>query len=200
VWMLIKSRARMLWSIQNILCAVPLLAVIGLYYNARGIPQQHGWVWEPHQPVRFAWSYLVFILMEFGLYAALSAMEELDRNPRLKGCWWIAIGMLCLLPFYRVGTYNDLVMRASIPSLFVLWIGVGKTLFRDVPFMEKSSMALLVSLGSLVGFIHFSDGLIALDRRSMYSLKGKDNFMLTPEGRNYFGDEGSYFFRHVAKR
>ncbi len=34
--------------------------------------------------------------------------------------------MLVVLPFFRMGSFNDLVMRASIPSLFVFWAFVAR--------------------------------------------------------------------------
>jgi hypothetical protein len=67
----------------------------------------------------FAVIYLPFLLIEIPQAAVLlyawRRIEPVDR-PALVA----ALATLCLLPFYNFGPGNDLVMRASIPALFLL--------------------------------------------------------------------------------
>jgi len=199
VFMFFKSRLRGFCSVQNLLCAPLLGVVLGLFYLARGVPEQRGWTFDHYRPYSFIGRYLVFVVMEFMLYAFLTAREALDKNPRLAACWFVALLTLCLLPFYRLGSYNDLVMRASIPSLYIIYVFVVKTLVWEKPLIQKRSLALLFGIGSITAWVHLVDGTRAMSHGRLGWLKGDGNFMLTPEGRNYFGKEDSYFFTHLAR-
>ena len=70
---------------------------------------------------RFAADYTVFVGLEFLLWAALLAAAYRGRGaePRLLG---VATVTLLALPFVKYGYFNDLVMRTSIPALFVLQV------------------------------------------------------------------------------
>lgn len=58
----------------------------------------------------------------------------------------VCVISLSMLPIYKVGTYNDLVMRTSIPSLFILWAMVGKILV-------DSSQHIQQRLGRIYGLL-----------------------------------------------
>jgi hypothetical protein len=106
----------------------PLIAgVTGLYLISRIGGDPNGWnvnyptVWGRLDYV----SLCLFWLLEFGIFAfvCLKSTSVRDRDARV---WlWLACAVLTLLPLYRFGVLNDLVMRASIPALFVLWVFVG---------------------------------------------------------------------------
>jgi hypothetical protein len=76
------------------------------------------WVGEDFTP-----RYIEFVLLEFAGIAALLVVRA-PRDPLL----WTAIVVLLLLPFYRFGPNNDLVMRGSIAPLALLAIGMGRWL------------------------------------------------------------------------
>lgn len=64
--------------------------------------------------LQFATRYLVFVPVEFGLFALLLRRSA----PRPE--WVLATATLLAIPFLRFGVANDFVMRASIPALALL--------------------------------------------------------------------------------
>jgi len=61
-------------------------------------------------------SYLFFVIIEFAVLAFLV------RGTVPGPLFYTSIGLLFALPFISIGPYNDLAMRASIPSLTILCI------------------------------------------------------------------------------
>lgn len=61
--------------------------------------------------------YLLFVVFMVGIYAVCIYREN-RRNPLYIG----AVITLVCLPLFKMGVYNDLVMRSSIPALFVLFV------------------------------------------------------------------------------
>jgi hypothetical protein len=106
----------------NILCGVVLGIPIVAYLlsGSGGIP--HGFNWEGD-----AWSIAMlatFLVFEVGLY--LGALLLCGwRNLRYP---LVVIGILLLLPLYRVGLFNDLAMRSCIPALGLVAIAVAYSL------------------------------------------------------------------------
>jgi hypothetical protein len=60
----------------------------------------------------------LFILLE----VACSAPSCFGRD---RSRWRWAVALLLLLPWTRFGPNNDLLMRASIPALAILWLTAG---------------------------------------------------------------------------
>jgi hypothetical protein len=66
----------------------------------------------------------VFVMFEFGFFVA--ALYLCDRQwPRYA---LVVIAWLVLLPLFRIGLYNDLSMRASIPALALIAMAAASTL------------------------------------------------------------------------
>ena len=94
------------------------------------------------------------------LNLALKAWKEnirsrFDIDYRQFYLFVLSLVMLLILPFIRVGVYNDIVMRASIPALFVFWSLVVKILF-DSSIRTRVAQNFLYSLILaivLLGFI-----------------------------------------------
>ena len=108
------------------------------------------------------WLSLVwFIIIEFGFFSfvcwKLLAAEESKK-------WlWGAVTLLCVLPFIHVGDYSDLMLRGSIPGLFILWISSLTCIVKDDPFNIKNRwwyVALIagVCIGSLTPFMEYHLG------------------------------------------
>ena len=64
--------------------------------------------------------------------------------------YYVSILSLFILPFFKMGMYNDLVMRASIPALFVLMIYVVQNLFVRVENYSESIGARISLLATIV--------------------------------------------------
>lgn len=71
-------------------------------------------------------SYVAFALLEFGALALALSL----RLRHSQGILWIAASTLALLPFLAFGPSNDLLLRASVPSLIMLMI-LTLTLFQS---------------------------------------------------------------------
>ena len=129
------------------------LAVAGyLTLDASGIPA--GWASAPGEGVAMQLlRHLQFFLLEAGfigiaLVALRSSVEIL-----------LALLVLALLPFAVFGPGNDLVMRASIPSLAVLAIGCARAL-ADVPadgrWRWKVALGGLLAVGAITPIHEFA--------------------------------------------
>jgi hypothetical protein len=69
---------------------------------------------------------LFFCLLEFGLYAIVLYRSGAVQDERWRWVFDITVLTLSILPWFKFGVYNDLVMRASIPALFVLAVIVAR--------------------------------------------------------------------------
>jgi hypothetical protein len=113
--------------------AVVMIAIpIGLYLTADAGDVPHGFVWKganrcvwgPEAPC-FTWaSYLLVVLIEF----AIPALVLLFTEQKYRGFVIVATVSLLLIPFYKLGAYNDFGMRTSIAGLAVLAILCGKAI------------------------------------------------------------------------
>jgi len=156
----------------------------------------NGWLWETEK----LWGSLVlvrlvlFYLFEFGIFSFLIyQFLFMKKRGELFGLFGIAVALLFLLPWYKVGLMNDLAMRASIPALcvisyfwFYLIIEIKKT-----PLLNLA-LCSLFAIGSLYSFILFFNGavhFISLSPR--YTLAQLE----TPKTRKqYLGYSKSIFF------
>ena len=121
-----KNGIRQFLRWPNLLLAVPLATLIALYLTSGPTDFPSGWIWE-----RYEWSLLVrwapmFYLSEFLLLVVLLWVlrPDLHREPFFIAC----IVTLSLLPLYYFSTYNDLLMRASLPHLLLLCYYCAETL------------------------------------------------------------------------
>jgi hypothetical protein len=84
-----------------------------------------------------------FLMLEVGVYVIALRLC----------CWsslrypWLVIGVLLLLPLYRIGLFNDFTMRACIPALGLLAIAVAHCL-SDAKGYAWVPLACLVVIGS----------------------------------------------------
>jgi hypothetical protein len=97
-------------------------------------------------PIYGALLYLAFFcLLEFGLYAIILYRSGAVQDERWRWMLDITVLTLCVLPWFRLGVYNDLVMRASIPALFVLAVLVTRAV-HDASLEKQTRRALVVLL------------------------------------------------------
>lgn len=134
---MLKGRWRTLWTFPNLVTG-PVLILIAVAF-LKTVEQDKiatGFIFDfyPCQSVAFRWPY--FVLGEIGVYALLISPEVLKKinatsQPLLmsRTWFWCALIFLSILPIFRVGEWNDLSMRASIPCLFLFWIVLLRTIF-----------------------------------------------------------------------
>lgn len=99
----------------NLLPALLTLAVTGLYLtlDLASVPAQSQ-IGAGGIPFDFLVLYVIFCTLEFGLLGL--ALYRYGKGPLLT----VALLTLCVLPFFRMGPGNDIVMRGGIPALMLL--------------------------------------------------------------------------------
>jgi hypothetical protein len=148
------------------LCGLVLLAVIGLFYSAKLYPISpvlagdipHGFVLsfapDTQAQVIACVLMLVFCVLEFGLYGLLVQPADASRETRSRALLLMALGCLLLFPVYQYGASNDLVMRSSIPALYVLAVFLGRALSgRSLGASRRVVLIALLLLGAMTPLI-----------------------------------------------
>ena len=108
-----------IFSIENVLTALcqGVVLLLYLYGNVTGDkPSELGFGLMPY--TQETWIlYLVFVGVNIIPFAVL-----LFKEHKKNAVFYTIVLSLLALPLFRMGRYNDLTMRASIPALFVLMI------------------------------------------------------------------------------
>jgi hypothetical protein len=148
---LVMGRSTLLFN----LAVVWVAAIHILYLASNRYEFPMGFVWQSAEDShRLVWLLVAFWLVEFALLAAVTAsllavgsrssggrgaqswqrlrlvsiQEKFKVEPLQLSLFVVSLIILFALPLLKVGYLNDLVMRASIPSLFVLQAFVAKVL------------------------------------------------------------------------
>lgn len=172
---------------------VPLLLVFGAYYAMRMAPltlsdlppisggrpdgfmvylQLYGW-----SVPRFSAYLLLFCLVEFAVLAAVVWAGLRAARPALRPILAACVILLAALPLFRYGQFNDLVMRVSIPALFVLAVAALTTLARPESGRRvRVAVAVLLLLGAPTGMIQVA--------RFFRAARPEWNSFLQPPARN----------------
>lgn len=134
------ERLRAYFSVANI-CGLVLFGLLALFYATKLTPitpvlnqgmriglslaelaPHDGWL-------RVLLSYVLFCLLEFGVYFVLDRGNTVKGVPTLRWTYWLVLLWLAGLPLLVLGQHNDLTMRASIPALFFVAVMVGRNGF-----------------------------------------------------------------------
>lgn len=123
---------------------LPALAIAG-YMGMDAGTIVHGWLIRHFaSPGEFLQSYVVFCLLEFGILALI-----LSRLTTFTTATRIAVIMLCLLPIYVYGPYNDVAMRSSIPALAVLALACVAPLTMQQRSFWQTLLLVVLAIGML---------------------------------------------------
>jgi hypothetical protein len=136
---------KVLLSVHSGLPFLALAALVGRYLTMDTESIGRGWAFDMFpSAVAFGIVYLLFCMLEFGLLTlVLLRLRAVDFRI------WIAVAILALLPFYRFGPGNDLVMRCSIPALALLALACVRPLAASPrPFARAALMGIL-AVGAL---------------------------------------------------
>lgn len=134
-------------NVRNVVFPLLLLFVVGSYYtsNSQSVGTK-GWFFEFMSIGQFLVYYPLFLLVEIGLYAVL-LREQIKYIPILQ----VSFMVLLALPFYHITPGNDLLMRASIPALFVIYVYWSKWAIDN--FVSRKFLIVAVMLVTSVSAI-----------------------------------------------
>jgi hypothetical protein len=189
--------------------AVALVSIAAL----AGVSQQavpRGWAAGVLGFVPWLLTWLGIIVIEFGFCAAPAFwLLHTSRASRDAVAWnrtWLvtAVAVLVVLPLYRLGIYNDLMMRASIPALFVLWMVVVRVLRAELPSGLRPVTSLLLACLAVAALLPLNQLGVQVTRTSLFPSDvarevSRPIGSLPPQIRaQYIGSPDSFFARHLA--
>jgi hypothetical protein len=152
-----------------------------------------------------------FLVLWFFLIRVQRECSSWSRTPRLLYASGI---LLLLLPLVHYGWYNDLVMRASIPALFVLQVGTVQALGHSVKRVTVLTIVAVLGIGALYSgnlMRMHSQWILGARRvvtrvpersvRNLFQIQLHDAAaMNTDFVRQYIGSTHSVFFRILGRR
>lgn len=200
-----QTAIREIVSFSNIVFPLLVLLVVGAYYlsNSTPIPEK-GFFWEFCPVDEFLVAYVVFLLIELGIYVYLLRREMRDDKILLS-----AIIVLSIIPLYKMNYANDFVLRASIPALFIVcvkWIQWSCTNFKEHR-IAIMSVFILCSFSAIQQMYHNMYDTIAHGESKTYCENERftsgDNVKLAILGESQFFAHDyadSFFWKYLARK
>ncbi len=194
---------RQTFSFYNVLFPLLLLFVVGTYYLTNHSTSYSGFSFEFMTFRHFCFYYPLFLLIEIGVYVCF-LWKNILHSPILQ----VSVVVLIVLPFYWISPLNDLLMRASIPALFVVWVVWSKYVL--VNFKKQKMILILVLFLTSFSSTHE----VCRSLRPLYvtheidivnpigSFRNLRSFYATTAQYNFFSYqyEDTFFFKYLAKK
>lgn len=195
---------RRMFSFQNIFGAGSVVLVLVPYFLA-GSPFKNpqGWIWQQTVIVDF-WPHLaLFYLLEFGLYGLIAFDYWEVMTKEFRHFFLLALLVLLALPIYSYGFYNDLMLRASIPALFFLFLAVSAYIInKGISFktivIKNSALKLLFVL-LLIGSC---TAVVEIARAGYNPFKRRPPTSIVDFGFHsyqFLGSSDAFFYKYMAK-
>ncbi|GAK51959.1 hypothetical protein U14_03205 [Candidatus Moduliflexus flocculans] len=213
------AKIRSYISVAN-LCGGALLLLCALFYASRSADSPimlekiaNGFIFFHPLVPNLPWQdtlnlLLLFWSLECGAYVFLIFVSHRLLTSKEKQLFLVSAVVLTVLPLFRYGYWNDLMMRASIPSLFIFCLLTCKVLFHSSS--KRWVIVLLVmtlGIGSLNGMIEVRRHLKKIaEAGELVRLPKPHPLYHAPDTSvnpsffsQYVGDADSLFFRKFAK-
>jgi hypothetical protein len=202
---LLTTRGKGAFSYAN-LAAIPSLAAIGLYFAARGVPE------IPFTPVPFIWNnpaplkLVVTFALEVLPWALLLLISSKAYPKDSLKIILPSIVFLAVLPLWRIGTFNDLMMRASLPAFtFLSFLLLQKSVNASKRWRKTALVLLIAGSGGLafdcIRHIEFTG-----DKASQTDFSSPDKVPMLPTTPDlsdllgqYLGSSKAAFFQKLAR-
>lgn len=196
------SRKQDMLTYGNIVMPVCILMCFGTFFTANiGATGDKGFIWEFFSsPVRLLVAYVLYVLIEFGIWALLVYKDEKD-----SGLYWVSLITLLIFPVYKMTEANDLLMRGTMVPMFVFTIFMIRKTDKIVGrIREKKRVTDLYEIGFLGMFLlmAFIPVVLLLTMLGCTSdlWKGIDTSVRAKDEIVSFGDIRNEEFTEVTKR
>jgi hypothetical protein len=180
-----------------------------------GVGQQaipRGWVAAQIGFIPWLLTWLAIIVVEFGFCAAPAywVLRRARRSGETAASGWsrrwlvTAVAVLLVLPFYRLGLFNDLMSRASIPAFFVLWVVVLRVVRAELSSGPRPAISLVLACLAVASILPLNQMREQLVRTTtvltfMDAVPSRRIGSLEPPIRDqYVGATDSFYARHLA--
>jgi len=186
-----------LCSFQNFIAAPSIILIFTAYFTSKAFKDPFNSMSDYMQSPYFIFTYLVFVLMEFGLYAIV--IHKYFKNDII---WNVTLLSMILMPFVRIGGGNDFVMRGSACYLFIFFIYIIRAVWqKSLTKSEKAALAIFFIIGSFTPFLeikrsatHYSASIPVLSKQ--YSVMDLYKYR---NNSQYLGDKEAFFWKYLAK-
>jgi len=198
---IIKLKGKGLFSKTNFLGALPLGILLLFYFTAHLPIEDKGWIWEISKEPNWLLKVVAFILFEFGIYAFL--IHKSLMKSEWKHLWLMANISLVLLSFYVLGTFNDLLMRASIPLHFVFILCIIEFYETNRNRYKRIILFVLLATSSISFFLmeatlyykRFQYQMPSIENNKVFEEVDADNWFY----RQYLGESASFYGKYLSK-
>lgn len=194
---LTSSNKKSVFSFKN-LFGVVVVGIMISYFYAGYRTNISDFVWNYH----YSWvenigKFSLFLIFDLLFFVSLIG-RYIYNIPKLKNWFFVAVIFLCILPIYRYGQYNDLVTRSSIPSLFIVLIGISQFLF-SVKNKDRNLKKILIGCLIIGSLTPISE--IVRSVNNLHTLTDNWKTITNVEGlvMQYIGNNDSFFFYRLAK-
>ncbi|MBV35464.1 MAG: hypothetical protein CMP47_08395 [Rickettsiales bacterium] len=204
---LLRNR-RGLFSWQNVIGGLVLI-LIGFFYLSHHTVDEQGWLWKYISVKALPIKWMLFILFEVGYIAIL--IHKFTIKSEWKILYLCSLLFLIFLPIYVLGYMNDLLMRAAVPSIFVINL-LAYLYYNRSQFKYKRVVLFLIFIGVVIPqtltissylpeFIkyHVNHGFSA----SRVRVKNSKNLIELTEqdwfNVQYFGKSDSFYYKYLAR-
>lgn len=214
--------------------AIWLGGIISLYIMSNNFAFPTTYIWkvvENNQQLILI--LLKFWLVEFGFLASLIIiylllnliLDKLNKTDSNTTKWFvilnknfeierldftiflISMAILIILPFFKLGIHNDLVMRSSIPALFIFWTFVSKILLHKSTNkqLSLSFLRIIISAIMLLGFLTSSAEILRsinhyqIGPPSLQAISSTEKVNQLEIVLQRTGNDDTFFYRYIGK-
>ncbi|UZR92373.1 hypothetical protein [Chondrinema litorale] len=198
-----------IFSWQNILGGGVILILTGFFYLAHSSVSEQGWLWEfiPLKALTFKW--MLFLLFEFGYIAVV--IHSFIIKSEWRYLYLSSLIFMSLLPVYVLGYMNDLLMRAAVPSIFVINL-LAFLYYQQNRFKYKKVIMVVILVGVLLPQVltiasympeftkfhvenGFSESRVRVQNSKILIELTDENWFNT----QYFGRNDSFYYKYLAR-
>lgn len=185
-------------KIHIIIISLIVFAILSLYITSNEFKFAYNY-WSLFDNKDFAIHYFFLLFFEVFIYVFLIDYKILTTENRKW--YWIIAFLTTTVAFFQIGNANDFVQRVTMPSIFILFILVIKTLFKSKSVLRKAflSITIILALPNAAGLFQRSIKNYKIDRSMGVATFG--DYKVKPKYyiEQRLGNPNSFFFKYLSK-